>query len=46
MAGYSFVDAHTAGGSQITDNELPAGQLERARSSTSRISAGRCSTAR
>jgi hypothetical protein len=24
-AGYSFVDAHTAGGSQITDNELPAG---------------------
>ena len=24
-AGYSFVDGHSAGGSQITDNELPAG---------------------
>jgi hypothetical protein len=24
-AGYSFVDAHSAGGNQITDNELPAG---------------------
>ena len=23
-AGYAFVDAHTAGGNQITDNELPA----------------------
>ncbi len=23
--GYSFVDAHTAGGNQITDNELPGG---------------------
>ncbi len=24
-SGYSFVDAHTAGGNQITDNELPGG---------------------
>ncbi len=27
--GYAFVEAHTAGGNQITDNELPAGRLDR-----------------